>query len=57
VADKIMMNYTTCGSHIPAHTTSLPYTMYKYRSVPHIRPPFCNLSTSRKRGGGGGGDV
>jgi len=23
-----------------------------YRSVPHIRPPFCNLSTSRKHRGG-----
>ena len=23
-----------------------------YRSVPHIRPPFCNLSASRKRRGG-----
>jgi len=25
-----------------------------YHSVPHIRPPFFNLSASRKRGGGGG---
>jgi len=24
-----------------------------YHSVPHIRPPFFNLSASRKRGGGG----
>ena len=24
----------------------------KYRSVPHIRSPFCNLSASRKRRGG-----
>ena len=30
---------------------------YIYRSVPQIRPPFCNLSLSAKRrvGGGGGG--
>ena len=27
---------------------------YVYRSVPHIRPLFCNLSASRKRRGGGG---
>jgi len=24
---------------------------YTYRSVPHIRPPFCNLSGSQKHGG------
>ena len=25
---------------------------YDYRSVPHIRPPFCNLNASRKHRGG-----
>jgi len=25
---------------------------WTYRSVPHIRPPFCNLRASRKRRGG-----
>ena len=28
-----------------------------YRSVPHIRPPFCNLSASRKRGLYAGSDI
>ena len=28
------------------------YTLTIYRSVPQIRPPFCNLSLSAKRRGG-----
>ena len=28
-----------------------------YRSVPQIRPPFCNLCLSTKRRGGGGGGL